>query len=120
MEQEAYDSVKMALAWYFLPLKQPFLPMYGMDLCYSRQLGTSAGNDNILPTITFHFPGADLDVTSRAFLVFPDYLCLAIVPHQFDFVTVIIGNLAQSNHRFLFNVLENTVTFAKEECKLGS
>ncbi|KAF9605410.1 hypothetical protein IFM89_016987 [Coptis chinensis] len=38
---------------------------------------------------------------------------LCIVPHDLDFVSVIIGGLAQSDFRFMYNVLGNTMSFCQ-------
>ncbi|PIA61645.1 hypothetical protein AQUCO_00300876v1 [Aquilegia coerulea] len=115
IRRDLYTTFKLAVADYFAPLGEPREAMYGFDICYSTDVLEST-----LPTITFHFRSANLEVKSEVFIKFRHCVCLGVGPHDFDTFAVLIGNIAQSNNRFVYNVNAYSLSFAKEECKPGS
>ncbi|XP_059435667.1 aspartic proteinase nepenthesin-1-like [Corylus avellana] len=84
------------------------------DICYKV---ISAVNHTALPSMTFHFMGAELVVDSKAvFQVFDDMFCMAILP-IYQQGPNILGAFQQANHRFLFDVRASTMSFVQETCQ---
>ncbi|XP_004291995.1 PREDICTED: aspartic proteinase nepenthesin-2-like [Fragaria vesca subsp. vesca] len=88
------------------------------DLCYG-----SLGGNVTLPSMTYHFKGANLVLNSGAvFERFGFDLCMAILPAS-NAGQNLLGAFQQANHRFLFDVGKKsmlvkkyTVSFAPEIC----
>ncbi|KAM7485989.1 hypothetical protein LguiA_001999 [Lonicera macranthoides] len=84
------------------------------DLCYS--IGDNGGVENLnLPNITFHFTGADVDLTpTETFMEVEEGLvCLTIVPSD-EFA--IFGNLSQMNFLIGYDLVKNQVSFKRTDC----
>ncbi|XP_038718055.1 aspartic proteinase CDR1-like [Tripterygium wilfordii] len=81
------------------------------SLCY----GTRSIAHIKLPTMVFHFSGADLHLpTINTFIRFSDLVCMLIVP---DNKTSIFGNMAQVNFQVEYDLLERKVSFARRNWK---
>ncbi|XP_062003449.1 aspartyl protease AED1-like [Rosa rugosa] len=84
----------------------------------------TGGENKTLPSMTFHFKGANLVLDSKAvFERFNSNFCMAIFPTS-DLGINILGAFQQANHRFLFDVLKlslygrkSIVSFAPEICQ---
>ena len=85
------------------------------DLCY--KVNISVVNHTALPSMTFHFMGAELVVDSKAvFQVFDDMFCMAILPINQQGPNL-LGAFQQADHRFLFDVGASTMSFVQETCQ---
>lgn len=80
----------------------------------------SAMNHTALPSMTFHFLGAELMVDSKAvFQVFGnDMFCMAILPINEEGPSL-LGAFQQADHRFLFDVRASTMSFVQETCQFN-
>ncbi|OVA15056.1 Peptidase A1 [Macleaya cordata] len=114
-----YDRLRAAVVQYFADLHMPAMGegKYGFDLCFEKE----AGFDNY-PPITFHFERADfvIDNKDAGFFILGDYFCLAIHGWDDDFADALIGSTQQINHRILYDINEESLSFAKEECVVGA
>lgn len=88
-------------------------PAAELSLCYKKE----EGFEEKVPTVTFHFSGADLDlgVLNTMLEVEEDVLCLSIVPASFD-IGAIFGNLQQMNYLIGYDLVSKTVSFKKSDC----
>ncbi|PIA60098.1 hypothetical protein AQUCO_00400766v1 [Aquilegia coerulea] len=114
LPQDAYMRVRNAVASFWaqqqLPVKQK--PDQDHLLCYEIPRPGQR-----FPLIIFHFLNVDFTIQAGAFLHAGDAICLAFKPSHNNSGISIIGGLAQSNYRFLFDLAAKTVSFAQEECK---
>ncbi|KAM7516326.1 hypothetical protein LguiA_005909 [Lonicera macranthoides] len=93
------------------PIKDPN-GLFG--LCYS--IGDNGEVQNLnLPNITFHFTGADVDLTAaETFLEVEEGLvCLTMVPSD-EFA--IFGNLSQMNFLVGYDLVKKQVSFKRTDC----
>ncbi|KAM7520277.1 hypothetical protein LguiB_019239 [Lonicera macranthoides] len=84
------------------------------SLCYS--IGDNGEVQNLnLPNITFHFTGADVDLTAaETFLEVEEGLvCLTIVPND---ELSIFGNLSQMNFLVGYDLVKKHVYFKRTDC----
>ncbi|KAF9605408.1 hypothetical protein IFM89_016985 [Coptis chinensis] len=104
-------QIKQFLSRYNLQPWQGVGKLSGM-LCYVRPVSFQASD---LPTLTFHFDGADFDPAPEAvFLLLDDHFCLEIVPT--DGALSIVGSYTQSGHQFVHDIPEGKISFAKANC----
>ncbi|XP_024928719.3 aspartic proteinase CDR1 [Ziziphus jujuba] len=114
----AYDILERELIRYFLrfPTLTRIRPPRFFKLCYERIERRGYTN---LPSLTFHFRGADLVVQPQgAFYVKEaagarEYFCLAMTP--FDGATL-IGAYQQTNQRFIYDLNTKKLFFGREDC----
>ncbi|PIA61640.1 hypothetical protein AQUCO_00300871v1 [Aquilegia coerulea] len=118
LPQEAYIRVRNAVSSYFAQRQLPTIQKPGFDLCFQVTMQL----DVPLPVIKFHLQNnANLVLGLGAFLRMGDAVCLALKSSgDLGGVSAIIGSLAQSDYRFLFNLVAGTVSFARENCKRNS
>lgn len=87
----------------------------GFSLCY---VADDVEELNV-PTITFHFKGADVKLPpSNTFITvdpYKGYFCLNILAHS---RASIYGSLAQTNFLVGFDLLSNLVTFKERDCTM--
>ncbi|KAF9592664.1 hypothetical protein IFM89_016741 [Coptis chinensis] len=119
IQRKEYDIVKSAMRTYFLDFNVALIPLGQglLDLCYinPNQQGIP------YPSMTFHFQGADFEIgPNQLFLNLVDGFCLAVLPHDLDLFSVLIGNHMQTNRRFVYNTDLNSLAFAREDYKLAS
>ncbi|WCJ38910.1 Eukaryotic aspartyl protease family protein [Euphorbia peplus] len=107
----AYPRLKAALLNHFRNKRFTQVHVLNYDLCYN----TGRRMDE-LPTMTFHFRGADLEIEKRNMII--DYddttFCLAI---QESTVTL-IGAIQQGDTRFIFDLASRQLRFSPENCLL--
>ncbi|XP_026385016.1 aspartic proteinase nepenthesin-2-like [Papaver somniferum] len=75
------------------------------------------------PSLTLHFQKADYVISDyKANFVALDFetVCLGILPKDEDTGPFFLGALQQVNKRILYNVMEQSLSFADEYCELGS
>ncbi|KAM7520269.1 hypothetical protein LguiB_019231 [Lonicera macranthoides] len=83
-------------------------------LCYS--IGDNGEVQNLnLPNITFHFTGADVELTAAETFVevLEGLLCLAMVPND---ELAIFGNLSQMNLLVGYDLVKKHVSFKRTDC----
>ncbi|KAF6175549.1 hypothetical protein GIB67_023069 [Kingdonia uniflora] len=85
-------------------------PSGTFGLCYN------AGSDLNIPTITFHFTGADLQLNSLNTFIkaSDDLVCLAMIPNNQG--TSIFGNIAHMNFQVEYDLAGRKVSFAPADC----
>ncbi|PON56675.1 Aspartic peptidase [Parasponia andersonii] len=87
-------------------------PTKVLSLCYNTN---QSDVGNLLPTVTFHFKGADLNL--KAFNTFlrikQDILCLAFLKTE---GIAVFGNVAQMNHLVEYDLKRKVVSFKPTDC----
>ncbi|KAL8112382.1 hypothetical protein AgCh_019918 [Apium graveolens] len=83
------------------------------SLCYKKEEGI----EEKVPTVTFHFSGADVELSALNTLleVEEGVICLSMVPAS-DELGAIFGNLQQINYLVGYDLVSNTVSFKKSDC----
>lgn len=113
LELQGYRALKKAFA------AQMQLPTadgsgIGLDLCFQAP---AAGVDQVeVPKLVFHFDGADLDLPAENYMVLDSgsgALCLTVMGSR---GLSIIGNFQQQNFQLVYDVGENTLSFAPVQC----
>ncbi|KAI6706312.1 hypothetical protein NL676_009274 [Syzygium grande] len=94
----------------FVTLPPASDPSQILSLCY--QAGADVGSS--IPTITFHFKGADVELNAgNTFVrVADDIICLAMASG----LTTIYGNLAQMNYLIGYDTQNNKLSFKPVDC----
>ncbi|CAM6087897.1 unnamed protein product [Calypogeia fissa] len=86
----------------------------GLDLCFDV---SGAGSSSVrVPTLTFHFDQADIDLPSENYFVTVDQdgtLCLAMAG---SYGFTIYGNIQQQNYQMLYDRVEGRVGFKQMQC----
>ncbi|KAK1383830.1 aspartic proteinase CDR1-like [Heracleum sosnowskyi] len=92
---------------------KPTEPQGGLNVCYKNEEGL----EDKVPTVTFHFSGADVDLSAVNTLleVAEDVVCLSILPASDD-LGAIFGNLQQMNYLIGYDLDSKTVSFKKSDC----
>ncbi|KAK1374760.1 aspartic proteinase CDR1-like [Heracleum sosnowskyi] len=83
------------------------------SLCYEKE----DGYEDKVPTVTFHFTGADVElgVSNTLLEVQEGVICLSMVPAT-DELGAIFGNLQQMNYLVGYDLVSKTVSFKKSDC----
>ncbi|KAL8124337.1 hypothetical protein AgCh_012114 [Apium graveolens] len=91
----------------------PAQPQGGLSVCYQ----TSEEFDQRVPTVTFHFSGADVELNAQnTLLEVAEYVaCLAILPATDD-LGAIFGNVQQMNYLIGYDLDSKTLSFKKTDC----
>ncbi|KAK9750735.1 hypothetical protein RND81_02G217700 [Saponaria officinalis] len=112
----AYRELERVLAAYFTSLKN-YVPIKpgDFDLCYKSS--TYAAEQ--LPSITFHFSGADLLLKPENVFIWlndsPNAFCLAmIMSYEQD---TVFGAYQQSNFKFIYNRRKRLLLFKPDSCE---
>ncbi|XP_026437816.1 aspartic proteinase CDR1-like [Papaver somniferum] len=118
-----FDRVAQEVVRYFLVHEGiqlvPAARRSYLQLCFRKP----SEPDFKYPTMTFHFEGANflLDEPDTIFSITANDFCLGIIPQPervpFD---VIFGAMQQARKRIVHDVGGGSLSFAKEECQLGS
>ncbi|KAF5202073.1 Aspartyl protease family protein [Thalictrum thalictroides] len=109
----AYNRVKDAVAAELARSHLQIIQKPGYDLCFQRP----TSRQQPPPVIRFHFQGAVFTLRQGAYLNLSDAICLAFKSSGgLGGVSVIIGGIAQSDYRFVFDAGAKTVAFAREDC----
>ncbi|KAM3684893.1 hypothetical protein ACB094_11G078900 [Castanea mollissima] len=88
-------------------------PTGQLILCYKSSL-----DDFRVPSITAHFTGADVELSSNTTFISvnEEVVCLAFIPEDDFQPAAFFGNLAQSNLLVGIDVLNETVSFKPTDC----
>jgi len=113
LELQGYRALKKAFA---AQMKLPAADGsgIGLDMCFEAP---ASGVDQVeVPKLVFHFDGADLDLPAENYMVLDSgsgALCLTVMGSR---GLSIIGNFQQQNIQFVYDVGENTLSFAPVQC----
>ncbi|CAK9177273.1 unnamed protein product [Ilex paraguariensis] len=111
IELGAYNSVVKAFISHFERFnvtRVSFEPFRGA-ICFRFPQGF-----NNFPSMTFHFQGANLEVSlASLFLFIGNQLCLAIIGER---GITILGAHQQQNVRFIYDLDNEKLSFVKEDC----
>eukprot|EP00253_Pinus_taeda_P036079 PITA_36079 len=112
LKHNAYDLVKEALNS-SINLPHADGSRVGLDLCF--QQGSSNAS---FPSMTFHFKGADFDLSKDNYLsdIGSGVLCLTMVSNGAANSLSIFGNLQQQNYQILYDNGRNILSFAPAVC----
>lgn len=112
LKHNAYDLVKEALNS-SINLPHADGSRVGLDLCF--QQGSSNAS---FPSMTFHFKGADFDLSKDNYLsdIGSGVLCLTMVSNGAANSLNIFGNLQQQNYQILYDNGRNILSFAPAVC----
>ncbi|XP_026458741.1 aspartic proteinase CDR1-like [Papaver somniferum] len=74
------------------------------------------------PSITLHFQQDDYLISDYIanFIIIRENVCLGIFRMENDLPTFILGVNQQANKRILYNIMDESLSFATEHCELGS
>ncbi|CAL9023863.1 unnamed protein product [Prunus brigantina] len=122
----AFKALVQFLEMYFMRyprlFKSPGPRSPSFELCY--KWSTPAPVEVQLPTLTFHFENADLEVKpSEAFITAKvdaqgnEAMCLAFLR---DDERTLFGSFQQSNYRFIYDLNRRQLKFAPEDCANNS
>ncbi|XP_026395885.1 probable aspartic protease At2g35615 [Papaver somniferum] len=78
---------------------------------------------NNYPSITYHFQQADYvisDYKANFVMLSIDTVCLAIFSRDSNTPSLLLGAMQQINKRILYNVMDQSLSFASEHCELDS
>ncbi|XP_026430887.1 aspartic proteinase nepenthesin-1-like [Papaver somniferum] len=127
MIRRHYERVEEVVLEHFEELGiRPADPEPGFKLCFPIP---DNFDSNELPTMTFHFQGADFVINqwSGNFVYFVDInvLCFGIIvlddDEEGDYLhAVYLGAMQQANKRILYNLRNMELSFTDEQCILGS
>jgi hypothetical protein len=88
----------------------------GLDLCFDVS-GTNSGSNSLkVPTLTFHFDQADIDLPAENYFVTVDNagtLCLAMAG---SYGFTIYGNIQQQNYQILYDRSGGRIGFKQMKC----
>ncbi|KAE8799534.1 Aspartic proteinase nepenthesin-1 [Hordeum vulgare] len=113
LELQGYRALKKAFA---AQMKLPAADGsgIGLDTCFEAP---ASGVDQVeVPKLVFHLDGADLDLPAENYMVLDSgsgALCLTVMGSR---GLSIIGNFQQQNIQFVYDVGENTLSFAPVQC----
>ncbi|KAH7282993.1 hypothetical protein KP509_35G055500 [Ceratopteris richardii] len=111
LQQHAYSIVRRSIAQRVgnqLPITRS---VFGMDLCFM------AADEGLLPTLTLHFNGANMEIpSSTLFLRVGRIHCLAMA-RTLDLS--ILGNIHQGNYQILFDRRYKKLSFMQTTCEGG-
>ncbi|XP_059664253.1 aspartic proteinase CDR1-like [Cornus florida] len=117
LPRDFYDRLESALVA-AIRAKRAQDPQGIFSLCYATQ-----GRDFDVPTVTFHFAGADLDLPASSTFVSStsvsfvngqdDLVCLTIIPTD---DVAIFGNLAQTNYLVGYDLVNKKLSFKPTDC----
>ncbi|PWZ12970.1 Aspartic proteinase nepenthesin-1 [Zea mays] len=87
----------------------------GLDLCFMLPSSTSA--PPAMPSMTLHFNGADMVLPADSYMMSDDsgLWCLAM-QNQTDGEVNILGNYQQQNMHILYDIGQETLSFAPAKC----
>lgn len=89
------------------PLQVPH-PMFGLDLCFLPI------NESTLPSLTFHFDGADMNLpSSNLFVQVAGIYCFAL---SSSLDISILGNMQQQNYQMLYDLRKQQLSFMPASC----
>ncbi|KAK4439023.1 putative aspartic protease [Sesamum alatum] len=113
LEAKAYSAVENSLERYFSKFKNVRRLRGGGTpsgfLCYIQPRGFRR-----FPNLTFHFQGADFRVPSEnLFLLRRNFFCLAMIASQ---NLTLLGAYQQRNVRIVYDLKDEMLSFAPEDC----
>ncbi|CAN6205607.1 unnamed protein product [Urochloa humidicola] len=111
----AYRQVRSAiLSLVTLPMKDGS----GLDLCFALPSPTSAPPD--MPSMTLHFDGADMVLQPESYMITytDNSLWCLMMGRRRDGEPSILGNYQQQNMHILYDVGQETLSFAPAKCSM--
>jgi len=111
LDRRGYDILKKELTSLInFPLVEG--GMGGMDLCFNLQNGSANPK---FPTLTFHFKGANYQLSKENYLLAAstDVLCITTLPSS---GISIFGNFQQQNYHILYDNENNVLSFSPAVC----
>ncbi|KAH9297844.1 hypothetical protein KI387_029526, partial [Taxus chinensis] len=110
-----YDALRNELAS-LIKLPTGDGSQIGLDLCYK----IPSGNRDFpkLPSVTFHFKGADFDLPRENYMIVLNKTglwCLAMMPSSGG--VSIFGNVQQQNYQILYDLGKNMLSFSPTLCE---
>ncbi|CAN6219066.1 unnamed protein product [Urochloa humidicola] len=90
----------------------------GLDLCFALPSTTSAPPD--MPSMTLHFDGADMVLPPENYMITDtdNSLWCLMMGSQRDGLPSILGNYQQQNMHILYDVGQETLSFAPANCSM--
>ncbi|PWZ36743.1 Aspartic proteinase nepenthesin-1 [Zea mays] len=87
----------------------------GLDLCFALPAPTSAP-PAVLPSMTLHFDGADMVLPADSYMISGSGVWCLAMRNQTDGAMSTFGNYQQQNMHILYDVREETLSFAPAKC----
>lgn len=108
LEESGYQIVLKAMQSKLVNLLKISRPIFGLDLCYISV------KEDALPTLTFHFDGANVDIPpANLFVKIGGLYCLALSKsHGIS----ILGNMQQQNYHILYDRRNHQISFTYTTC----
>ncbi|EER99481.1 aspartic proteinase nepenthesin-1 [Sorghum bicolor] len=111
----AYQQVRAAVvSLVTLPTTDGGSAATGLDLCFELPSSTSA--PPTMPSMTLHFDGADMVLPADSYMMLDSNLWCLAMQNQTDGGVSILGNYQQQNMHILYDVGQETLTFAPAKC----
>ncbi|KAF8700448.1 hypothetical protein HU200_034388 [Digitaria exilis] len=86
----------------------------GLDLCYALPSSTSA--PPAMPSMTLHFDGADMVLPAESYMISGSGVWCLAMRNQTDGAMSTLGNYQQQNMHILYDVRQETLSFAPAKC----
>nr|CAB3454512.1 unnamed protein product [Digitaria exilis] len=86
----------------------------GLDLCFVPPSSTSAPQD--MPSMTLHFNGADMVIPGDSYMILESGLWCLAMQNNTDADPSILGNYQQQNMHILYDIGQETLSFAPANC----
>ncbi|CAD6343622.1 unnamed protein product [Miscanthus lutarioriparius] len=86
----------------------------GLDLCF--ELPSSTSSPPAMPSMTLHFDGADMVLPAESYMMSDSGLWCLAMQNQTDGGLSILGNYQQQNMHILYDVGQETLSFAPAKC----
>ncbi|CAN6205604.1 unnamed protein product [Urochloa humidicola] len=88
----------------------------GLDLCFALPSPTSAPPD--MPSMTLHFDGADMVLPAESYMISDSGVWCLMMGNHTDGEPSILGNYQQQNMHILYDVGQETLSFAPTKCSM--
>ncbi|CAN6205602.1 unnamed protein product [Urochloa humidicola] len=111
----AYQKVRAAVvSLVTLPTSADGSAATGLNLCFALPSPTSS--PPAMPIMTLHFDGADMVLPSDNYMILDSGVWCLSMQNQTDGETSILGNYQQQNMHILYDVGQETLSFAPTKC----
>ncbi|CAL1377431.1 unnamed protein product [Linum trigynum] len=114
LERSAFDEVKKAFkAAIDLPVDNS--GSTGLDLCFDLPSGGGSGDIKV-PTLVFHFKGADLELPAENYMIADSSVGLVCLAMGSSSGMSIFGNIQQQNFMVLYDLAKESLSFTPTQC----
>jgi hypothetical protein len=111
----AYQQVRAAIvSLVTLPTTTDGSAATGLDLCFALPSPTSA--PPAMPSMTLHFDGADMVLPADNYMILDSRVWCLAMQNQTDGEMSTLGNYQQQNIHILYDVGQETLSFAPTKC----